>query len=116
MKLNSAVDTYLATFEGEVYQRLLQLRAVVVETCPDVVEGIMYGLAGYKLDGVPLVYFGGYKNHIGVYATPNAHSAFSKELALYKQGEGSVQFPNNAPFPVELIERMIIFRRDMIRA
>jgi len=64
----------------------------------------------YKLNGKPLVYFAGYKNHIGFYATPTGHSEFAEELATYKQGKGSVQFPLNNPMPLDLISRIVAFR------
>ena len=37
-------------------------------------------------------------------------SAFRKEMAGYKQGKGSVQFPLSQPLPVELISRIVKFR------
>jgi uncharacterized protein YdhG (YjbR/CyaY superfamily) len=67
-------------------------------------------MAAYKTHGRPLVYFAGFPNHIGFYATPNGHSEFAKELAGYKQGKGSVQFPLDQPLPVELISRITQFR------
>ena len=60
--------------------------------------------------GKPLVYFGGYKNHVGFYATPSGHSSFEKELSLYKQGKGSVQFPLSQAIPYDLIARIVAFR------
>ena len=74
-----------------------------------------YGLVGYKLNGKPLVYFGAFPNHIGFYATPNGHEAFKDEFAKYKQGKGSVQFPNDQPLPVELITRVIAHRKEQVR-
>jgi glucose-1-phosphate thymidylyltransferase len=35
------------------------------------------------------VYFGGWKNHIGFYATPNGNAAFKQELSKYKGAKGS---------------------------
>src|SRR5690554_7664798 len=67
-------------------------------------------MPAYKLNKKPLVYFAGYKNHIGFYATPTGHLEFAKELSKYKQGKGSVQFPLDEPLPVNLIERIIRFR------
>lgn len=75
-------------------------------------EEIVYGMPGYKTNGKPLVYFAGYKNHIGFYATPSGHEAFQKELSKYKQGKGSVQFPLNQPIPFDLIEQIVRFRVD----
>ena len=42
--------------------------------------------------------------------SPTGHEAFEKELAIYTQGKGSVQFPINKPMPLDLIERIVKFR------
>ena len=57
-----------------------------------------------------LVYFAGFKNHIGFYGTPKGNAAFQKELSAYKQGKGSIQFPLTQPIPLDLIARMVKFR------
>ena len=41
---------------------------------------------------------------------PTGHLAFKKELSVYKQGKGSVQFPVNEPIPYDLIESIVRFR------
>ncbi|QQS18646.1 DUF1801 domain-containing protein [Candidatus Saccharibacteria bacterium] len=104
------VDGYIASYDEKIRQRLQAIRAVIRETTPEAVEQISYGLIGYKLRGKPLVYFGGFANHIGFYATPNGHEAFKKEFALYKQGKGSVQFPHEQPLPLELVKRVVEYR------
>lgn len=103
----TTVDEYIEQFDGEVRARLLQLREIIKAEAPDADEGIMYGLVGYKLGKKPLVYFGGFAHHIGFYATPQGHEAFADDLAKYKQGKGSVQFPLDQPLPVELVKRMV---------
>ena len=67
-------------------------------------------MPAYKLDGKPFVYFAAFKNHIGLYATPSAHAEFAKELAKYKQGKGSVQFPLQDRLPLALISRILKFK------
>ncbi|MFN7099857.1 MAG: iron chaperone [Flavobacterium sp.] len=62
-------------------------------------------MSAYKTYGKPLVYFAGFKNHIGFYATPTGHEAFSEALSKYKQGKGSVQFPLNQTIPYDLIKK-----------
>lgn len=86
------------------------MRAIIQETAPDAVESISYGMPAYKTNRKPLVYFAGYKNHIGFYATPNGHAKFATELAKYKQGKGSVQFPIDQPLPLDLIKKIVAFR------
>lgn len=105
----ATVDEYIAAFPKELQQRLQQMRATIKAAAPKAEELISYGMPGYKYHGV-LVYFAGYKNHIGFYATPTGHKAFDKELAKYKQGKGSVQFPINQPLPLSLITKIVQFR------
>ena len=104
------VDAYIQSFPPEVRTILEQIRQIVKETAPDAVEGFAYQMPSYKTQGKPLVYFAGFKKHIGFYATPSGHTAFAKELAKYKQGRGSVQFPLDQPIPFELIREMVAFR------
>lgn len=108
------VETYITQFDDDVRARLLQLRELVRAEAPTAVESFTYGLVGYKLNGKPLVYFGGFKNHIGFYATPNGHEAFREEFSKYKQGKGSVQFPNDQPLPVRLVKHVIAYRKEQV--
>ena len=73
------VDEYIAAFPKEVQQMLAQLRKIIKAAAPKAEEVISYGMPGYKYYGM-LVYFAGYKNHIGFYATPAGHDEFKKEL------------------------------------
>ena len=109
------VEEYLTGFDGEVRTRLDAMRDVIRAAAPEAVEGMAYGMPGYKLDGKPLVYFAGYDKHVGFYATPNGHEAFAEEFARYKQGKGSVQFPHTEPLPTDLVRRVVEFRVGTIR-
>ena len=62
------------------------------------------------MNGKPLVYFAGFRNHIGFYATPTGHAEFARELSAYRQGKGSVQFPLDKPLPLDLIKRIVRYR------
>jgi len=104
------VDKYIAKFPDKIHDLLIQMRNIIKEAAPDAVEGISYGMPGYKLNKKPLVYFAGYKKHIGFYATPSGHEAFVEELSKYKQGKGSVQFPIDQALPLDLIKRIVAFR------
>lgn len=108
------VQEYIDQFEGEQKTRLEKMRQLVLAEAPEAKEAIMYGLVGYKMNEKPLVYFGGFTNHTGFYATPNGHEAFSEEFSKYKQGKGSVQFPLDQPLPVDLIRRVVAYRKDAI--
>ncbi len=113
IKMNE-VDIYIYTFPADVQERLQAVRDCILVNAPKAVEGISYGMPGYKLKGKALVYFAGYKNHVGFYATPTGHQAFKEELGKYKQGKGSVQFPHTQPLPLDLIARIVVFRAGEI--
>jgi uncharacterized protein YdhG (YjbR/CyaY superfamily) len=104
------VDKYIYSFPEEVRNILLQIRQLIKDIAPDAEEGFAYQMPSYKLNGKPLVYFAGFKKHIGFYATPSGHSEFAKELSEYKQGRGSVQFPLDKPIPFDLIRQIVAFR------
>lgn len=110
MKNIKTVDEYIANFSGDVQKRLQQMRQTIWENAPTAVESMAYGMPAYKLNNKPLVYFGGYEQHIGFYATPTGHAQFAEQLSKYKQGKGSVQFPLSEPLPIDLIEDIVKFR------
>ncbi len=105
----SLVDSYISQFPQEVQKKLEQIRNAIRKAAPDAEETIGYGIPTYKLNG-NLVHFGGWKNHIGFYATPNGNKAFVDELAGYTQSKGAVQFPLDKPLPLALISRIVKFR------
>ena len=104
------VEHYMATFDAETQLILRTIQQKIKETESSAVESISYGMPAFKLYGKPLVYFGGFKNHIGFYALPSGNEAFQKELASYKQGKGSIQFPLDRDIPYALIEKIVKFR------
>jgi uncharacterized protein YdhG (YjbR/CyaY superfamily) len=104
------VDRYILAFPAEVQEMLMQIREIIRKNAPDAVESLAYGMPAYKTNNRPLVYFGGYKKHIGFYATPQGHEQFLGELSQYKQGKGSVQFRLDQPIPFDLIAQIVEFR------
>ncbi len=108
-KKPDTVDEYISAFPADVQELLQDVRTTIKKAAPAAEECIAYAMPAYKLNG-PLVYFAGYKGHIGFYATPTGHEAFKKELSKYKEGKGSVQFPLDEPMPLKLIEKIVKFR------
>jgi len=108
------VDSYLLELPAYQRERAEALRGLILRTAPEAVEYFAYGMPAYKLRGKPLVYFAVYTNHLGVYALPAAHAEFAAELASFKQGKGSVQFPWAQPLPLELIGRMVAWNAGRI--
>lgn len=110
MKTAPNVEAYIANFPKDTQEILASVRATIQKAAPKAEESISYGMPAYKIEGKPLVYFAGYEKYIGFYATPNGHEAFAKDLARYKQGKGSVQFPIEEKMPLPLITKIVKFR------
>ncbi len=107
-KVNT-IDEYIAQFSSDMQKKLQQVRETIRAAAPEAQEKISYQLAAFTLNG-NLVYFGGFKDHIGFYPIPSGIEAFKEELSKYKQGKGSVQFPLDQPLPLDLIRRIVLFR------
>lgn len=105
----ATIDEYIAEFPPQTQAVLEQMRALIRASAPDAVETISYAIPTFDLNG-HLVHFAGYRNHIGFYPTGRGIEAFRDELACYKGGKGSVQFPLDQPLPVDLIRRIVEFR------
>ena len=105
----ASVDDYIDSFPVPVRKVLKQMRSTIRAAAPGATERISYRMPTFDLLG-PVVYFAGFKTHIGLYPVPRAHPDFKKELARYKGGKGTAQFSLEAKLPVGLIRRIVQFR------
>jgi len=108
-KQRTGVTEYMHAFPRPVQVRLRRMRAIVKSCAPDAEERMSYGMPAYFLHG-RLLYFAGFKHHIGFYPMASGIAAFEKHLKHLKHARGSVQFPHDRPFPVGLIGRIVRFR------
>lgn len=103
------VDDYIASQPQSIQPKLQQLRQLIRKAAPKAGESISYGMPAYTLHG-PLLYFGGFKNHIGLYAMPATIEMFKKELSAYELSKGTIRLPQDKPLPTKLITEMVKFR------
>jgi uncharacterized protein YdhG (YjbR/CyaY superfamily) len=104
------VDEYIAEFPKEVQDVLEKIRSTIRESAPKAEEAISYGIPAFILNGIGLVYFAAWKNHIRFYPTPSGIEAFKKELAPFKQEKGSVRFPLDKPISISLVKKIVRYR------
>ncbi len=105
----TTIDEYIAAYPRDVQAILKKVRQTIKKAAPGAEETLKYRMPTFMLNG-NLVYFAGFKNHVGFYPIPSGVEAFKKDLAPYKQGRGSVQFPLDKPIPYGLITRIVKFR------
>jgi len=103
------IDEYISLQPENNRELLQQLRALIHKAAPGLEEVISYQMPAFKQNSV-LVYFAGYKGHIGFYPTASGIIAFKDEFRSYKWSKGAVQFPVGEPLPAKLITRMVKFR------
>jgi uncharacterized protein YdhG (YjbR/CyaY superfamily) len=115
-RTSTSIDDYIAGFPPETQKALEEVRALIRSLAPDATETISYSIPTFDLNGRHLVHFAGFARHVGFYPIPSGIEAFKDELAAYKQGRGSVQFPLDRPMPMDLIRRIVEFRVTENRA
>lgn len=109
MKRPNEIDQYIAGFPAETQSLLQKIRAVIAKAAPGAEEVISYKMPAYRLNGI-LVWFAGYKNHIGFYPSGSPIEFFKDDLAEYKTSKGAIQFPLDKPLPQALITKIVKYR------
>jgi uncharacterized protein YdhG (YjbR/CyaY superfamily) len=111
------VDEYIAAQPEALRPKLEQVRAAIRRAVPEALEVIGYGMPGYKVNGKPLLYFAGFKQHYSLFAASGTFFAsLAEELKDYEQRKGTVHFPFDKPVPVKLISRIAKARAAGIAA
>jgi|SRR5690606_17558288 len=108
------IDEYQATFPTEIKERMHQIRDLIHEAVPGVEEVISYQIPAFKIGKVFLIYYSAYTNHISL-SSPWSNEllqAFADDFKRYKVSRSAIQFPNDQPLPLDLIKRIVLFRKN----
>ena len=109
MKKVASIDEYISMFPEDTQKILQKLRQTIRECAPKARETISYAIPTFKLNG-NLVHFAAYKDHISFFPTSSPREAFKKELAKYKGGRGTIQFPVDEQIPFDLVRKIVKYR------
>ena len=104
-KTPATIDEYIALQPREVQAILRRIRTTIRKAAPDATEAISYRMPSFVLNG-HLVYFGAFKNHIGLYP-PVRDEALRRETSGYEGEKGNLRFPLDEPIPYDLIARIV---------
>jgi uncharacterized protein YdhG (YjbR/CyaY superfamily) len=104
------IDEYIGGFPIATQKILEEVRTIIKKAAPEATEMISYAILAFKLNGKGLIHYAGYKNHIGLYPTPKGDETFREEIAPYKSGKSTIQFPLDKRMPSALITKIIKFR------
>ena len=103
---SAEVDAYIATFPRSVQTRLRQVRRVIRAAAPAATELISYRIPAYRQHGM-LVYFAGFKAHLGLFPPVRGNDALRKSAAKFAGPKGNLRFPHDEPLPLALISRIV---------
>ena len=114
---NSVAD-YINAQPQQTKNALLELKDCILKVEPNATELLNYNIPAYALvrngKREQQIMIAGYKKHVGLYPHPTTMEKFESELTKYKRGKGSVQFPLDKPLPIELIIRMVEYRKKLL--
>ena len=111
------IDSYIAAFPKDVQALLTKVRRTIRAAAPKAAEVISYNMPAYKQHGM-LVYFAGFKSHVGLYPPVRGNAALAKAIAKYAGPKGNLKFPYDRPLPLALIGRIVRYKvkHDLAKA
>lgn len=103
------ISEYIAAAPKEARAMLREMRTCIRKAAPGAKESLKWSMPAFS-DRRILVMFAAFKHHIGFYPSPSAVKAFARDLAGFKTGRGSIQFPLEKPLPRALIRRITAYQ------
>ena len=108
-ELPATIEEYIARCKPEIQPVLQELRQTIKKAAPEAEEKISWGMATFAYYG-NLVHFSAEKKHLGFYPGSSAVEAFQKDLTEYDCSKGTIRLPYQNPLPLDLINRIVLFR------
>lgn len=109
------VDSYLATQPAAQRAALEDVRRTLRAALPDAQECISYAIPAFR-QGQVLVYYAGFKHHIGLFPPVHGDAELDAALAPYRGEKGNLRFPLDQPLPLELVRRVALHRLAAVQA
>jgi uncharacterized protein YdhG (YjbR/CyaY superfamily) len=109
------IDEYIAQFPPEIGVRLNTIRETIRSAAPDATEKISWQMPTFYLYG-NLIHFAAFKKHISIFPGEEGVAHFIDQLRELHYSKGGIQFPNDAPLPLELVTKIVLFRAEQNRA
>jgi len=103
------IEEYIGKFPPKERAILRSVRRTIRSAAPGAEERISYGIPAFWQNGI-LVYFGGFKHHVGLYPPIRGDARLDKSLERYRGPKGNLQFPLDEPMPHRLISRIVKLR------
>ena len=110
----STVDEYIAAAPQGAQEKLREIRAILKKVAPKAAETLKWGSPVFE-EGRILFSYSAHKSHLNFSPTGPAMEPFGEDLAKFKTGKDTIQFPYDKPLPRGLIRRIAVYRAKQVR-
>lgn len=110
----TTVNGYIEAAPTQAQEHLREIRALLKKVAPGATETIKWGSPVLEEKRILFAY-SAYKSHLNFMPTGPALEPFKKELAEYKTGKDTIQFPYDKPLPKTLIKKIATYRARQVR-
>ena len=110
----TTIAEYMNSAPKEAQKNLREMYTILKKAAPGATEGLKWGSPVFEEKRI-LFAFAAFKSHLNFMPTPSAMKPFKTELAKYKTGKGSIQFPYDKRLPKSLIRKIAALRVKELR-
>lgn len=108
------IDGYIDDAPKEAQKKLKEIRSILKKVAPKATEALKWGTPVFEENRI-LFAFAAFKSHLNFMPTQSSLKPFEKELAEYKTGKDTIQFPYDKPLPKALIRKIASYRAWDVR-
>jgi uncharacterized protein YdhG (YjbR/CyaY superfamily) len=110
----TTVDEYIEVAPKEAQEKLREIRAVLKKVVPGAKETLKWGSPVFE-EGRILFSYSAHKSHLNFSPTGPALKPFKEQLAKFKTGKDTIQFPYEKRLPKVLIRKIAAYRAKQVK-
>jgi len=110
----TTVTEYINAAPREAQEKLREIRSILKKVAPKATEALKWGSPVLEEKRILFAYTA-FKSHLNFMPTESSLKPFKNELAGYKTGKDTIQFPYDKPLPKALIRKIAAFRAREVR-
>jgi uncharacterized protein YdhG (YjbR/CyaY superfamily) len=108
------VEEYIEAVPIEAREKLREIRAILQKVVPNATEAVKWGSPVFEEKRILFAY-AAFKTHLSFIPTSHSIEPFKEDLAEFKTGQDSIQFPYDKPLPAKLIQMIAAHRAKQVK-